>query len=155
MIRRHSINLLHLFDTPQKFKVMSLIVETIKRTAADQKRSCGYAPYIQMLINSKVRTSTYLLDHEHLPLLPEFEDNVVVMDPSHPTSAEAGERIRAAQAAKEAEKASAPNAPIANLKSKSDQMTYLLEATLRIEQSLANLSKNQASLERIVEAKFY
>ena len=36
MIRGHSINLLQLFDLPQKFKVMSLIVETIKRTAADQ-----------------------------------------------------------------------------------------------------------------------
>jgi hypothetical protein len=81
MIRGHSINLLHLFDTPQKFKVMSLIVETIKRTAADQKRCCGYAPHIQMLINSKVGMSTYLLDREHLPLRPEFEDNVVVMEP--------------------------------------------------------------------------
>ena len=86
MIRGHSINLLHLFDTPQKFKVMSLIVETVKRTAADQKRSCGFAPHIQLLINSKAGTSTYLLDREHLPLRPEFEDNVVVMDPSHPTS---------------------------------------------------------------------
>ena len=44
MIRGHAINLLHIFDVPEKFKVMSLIVETIKRTAADQKRSCGYAP---------------------------------------------------------------------------------------------------------------
>ena len=34
MIRGHSINLLQLFDLPQKFKVMSLIVETIKRTIA-------------------------------------------------------------------------------------------------------------------------
>ena len=48
MIRGHAINLLQLFDVvPQKFKVMSLIVETIKRTTADQKRSCGYAPHIQ------------------------------------------------------------------------------------------------------------
>jgi hypothetical protein len=40
MIRGHSINLLHLFDTPpQKFKVMSLIVEIVKRIAADQKSS--------------------------------------------------------------------------------------------------------------------
>ncbi len=46
MIRGHAINMLHLFDVPQKFKVMSLIVETIKRIAADQKRSCGYAPQI-------------------------------------------------------------------------------------------------------------
>jgi hypothetical protein len=155
MIRGHSINLLHLFDTPQKFKVMSLIVETINRTAADQKRSCGYAPYIQMLINAKAGTDTYLLDREHLPFRPEFEDNVIVMDPSHPISAQAQEEIRKAQAAKAAKEALATNAPIANLKSKSDQITYLLEASLRIERSLANLSKNQASLERIVEAKFY
>jgi hypothetical protein len=73
MIRGHSINLLHMFDIPEKFKVMTLIVETIKRTAADQKRSCGYAPHIQMLINSKMGKGTYLLDKEHLPLLPEFE----------------------------------------------------------------------------------
>ena len=68
MIRGHSINLLQLFDVPQKFKVMSLIVETIKRTAADQKRNCGYAPHIQQLINSKMGTRTYLFDKEHLPL---------------------------------------------------------------------------------------
>ena len=35
MIRGHAINMLHVFDVPQKFKVMSLIIETIKRTAAD------------------------------------------------------------------------------------------------------------------------
>ena len=35
MIRGHAINLLHIFDVPQKFKVMSLIMETIKRTVAD------------------------------------------------------------------------------------------------------------------------
>ena len=35
MIRGHAINLLHLFDVPPKFKVMSLIVKTIKRTIAD------------------------------------------------------------------------------------------------------------------------
>ena len=47
MIYGHSINVLHLFDSlPQKFKFISLIVETVKRTAADQKRSCGYAPNI-------------------------------------------------------------------------------------------------------------
>ena len=68
MIRGHSINLLHLFDTPHKFKVMSLIVETIKRTVADQKRSCGFASHIQLLINSMIGMSTYLLDREHLPL---------------------------------------------------------------------------------------
>lgn len=34
-------------------------------------------------------------------------------------------------------------------------MTYLLEATLRIERSLANLAKNKESLEQIVEDKMY
>ena len=75
MIRGHAINLLHIFDVPQKFKVMSLIVETIKRTAADQKRSCGYAPQIQELINSKMGTGTYLLDKDHIAIYPDFEDN--------------------------------------------------------------------------------
>ena len=79
MIRVHAISLLHIFDVPQKFKVMSLIVETIKRTAADQKRSCGYAPHIQMLINSKMPKGVYLLDKEHLPLQSDFEDNTIVM----------------------------------------------------------------------------
>ena len=89
MIRGHSIHLLQIFDDPRKFKVMSLIVETIKRTAADQKRSCGYAPHIQVLINSKMGTGTYLLDKGHLPLHPEFEDNTVVMNEDEPSSAQA------------------------------------------------------------------
>ena len=115
MIRGHSINLLLLFDVPQKFKVMSLIVETIKRTAADQKRSCGYAPHIQMLINSKMGKGIYLLDKEHLPLRPDFEDNTVVMDATDPTSVEAQEKRDKAQA----EKASRISDPSAvNLKTK-------------------------------------
>jgi len=92
MVRRHSINMLQIFDVPQKIKVMSLIVETIKRTAADQKRSCGYAPYIQELINSKMGTGTYLLDKEHLPLYPEYEYNEVVMNENEPSSAQAQEK---------------------------------------------------------------
>ena len=34
-------------------------------------------------------------------------------------------------------------------------MTYLLEATLRIEKSLANISENQESLERIIKTKVH
>jgi hypothetical protein len=49
----------------------------------------------------------------------------------------------------------ASDASIVNLKTKQDQLTYLLEATLRIEKSLASLTKNQESLERIVEDKMY
>ena len=87
-----TINLLQIFDVPQKFKVMSLIVETIKWTAADQKRSCGYAPHIQVLINSKMGIGTYLLDKEHLPLHPDFEDNTVVMNEDEPSSVQAQEK---------------------------------------------------------------
>ena len=85
MIRGHSINLLQIFDVPQKFKVMSLIVETIKRTAADQKRSCGYAPHIQM------------------PIYPDFDDNTMVMDENEPSSVQAQakrEKPRTEKAAK-------------------------------------------------------
>ena len=155
MIHGHSINLLHMFDVPQKFKVMTLIVETVKRTADDQKRSCGYARHIQMLINSKMRTGTYLLDKEHLPLRPEFEDNEVVMDASHPTCAEAQEKREKAKAAKAAKAASALDASTVMLKTKQDQLSYLLEDTVRIEKGLATLTQNQESLERIIETKFH
>ncbi|KAE8782550.1 nucleolin [Hordeum vulgare] len=87
MIRGHSINLLQYLDSHTRFRVMDLIVETIRRTVADQKRSCGYGPYIQMLINAKIGKHAYLLDHPHLPLQPEFEDNVVVLDETDPSSA--------------------------------------------------------------------
>ena len=68
---------------------MSLIVETIKRKTADQKRICGYAPQIQELINSKMGTGTYLLDKDHMPIYPDFEDNQVVMDEDEPSSVHA------------------------------------------------------------------
>ena len=41
------------------------------------------------------------------------------------------------------------------LKTKQDQLSYLLEATLRIEKGLATLTQNQESLERIIETKFH
>ena len=155
MIRGHSINLLQLFDLPQKFEVMSLIVETIKRTAADQKRSCGYAPHIQMLINSKMGTGTYLLDKEHLPLRPDFEDNTAVMDDEDPTSVEAQEKREKAKAEKAAKMSTAEEASQVFLKSKQDHLGYIIEATLRIEKGLATQTQNQESLEWIIETKFY
>lgn len=155
MIRGHSINLLQLFDVPQKFKVMSLIVETIKRTAADQKRSCGYAPHIQMLINSKMGTCTYLLDKEHLPFRPDFEDNTVVMTEEDPTSTQAQEKREKAKAEKATKMPCVEEASQVFLKTKQDQLAYLIQATLRIEKGLATLTQNQESLERIIETKFY
>ena len=41
------------------------------------------------------------------------------------------------------------------MKSKQDQLGYLIQATLRIEKGLATLTQNQESLERIIETKFY
>ena len=146
--------MLQIFDVPQKFKVMSLIVETIKRTAA-QKRSCGYAPHIQVLINSKMGTRTYFLDKEHLPLRPEFEDNTVVMTENEPSSVQAQEKRAKAKAEKAAKMPTVEEASQVFLKSKQDQLGYLIQSTLRIEQGLATLTKNHESLERIVETKFY
>ena len=146
MIRGHAINLLYLFDVPQKFKVMSLIVETIKRTTADQKRSCGYAPHIQQLINSKMGTGTYLLDKEHLPLYPDFEDNTVVMNEEEPSSAQVQEKRAKVKAEKATQKPSVEEASRVFLKSKQDQLGYLIQATLRIEKGLATLTQNQESL---------
>ena len=121
MIKGHSINLLHIFDVPHKFKVMSLIVETIKRTAADQKRSCGYAPHIQELINSKMGTCIYLLDKEHLPIYPDFEENTVlnntvVMDENEPSSVQAQEKSVKARAEKAAKMPSVEEASQVSLK---------------------------------------
>ena len=155
MIRGQSINMLQIFDVPPKFKVMSLIVETIKRTAADQKRICGYAPHIQELINSKMGTGTYLQYREHLPLYPEFEDNTVVMNEEEPSSVQAQEKRAKAKAEKAAKMPSVEEASQVFLKSKQDQLGYLIQATLRIEKGLATLTQNQESLERIIETKFY
>ena len=41
------------------------------------------------------------------------------------------------------------------LKSKQDQLAYLIQSTLRIEKGLATLTQNQESLERIIEQKIY
>ena len=41
------------------------------------------------------------------------------------------------------------------MKSKQDQLGYLIQSTLRIEKGLATLTQNQESLERIIEQKFY
>ena len=155
MIRGHAINLLHLFDVPQKFNVMSLIVETIKRTAADQKRSCGYAQQIQELINSKMGTGTYLLDKDHIAIYPDFEDNQVVMDEDEPSSVHAQAKKEKARTEKAAKMQTKDEASEYFLKSKQDQLGYLIACTLRIEEGMATLTQNQESLERIMEQKFY
>ena len=130
-------------------------METIKRTAADQKRSCGYAPHIQMLINSKMGTCTYLLDKKHLPLRPDFEDNIVVMNENEPSSSQAHEKREKARAEKVAKMPTVEEAYHVFLKSKQDQLGYFIASTLRIEKGLATRTQNRESLERIMEQKFY
>ena len=49
----------------------------------------------------------------------------------------------------------AEEASLVFLKSKQDQLGYLIQSTLRIEKGLATLTQNQESLERIIEQKFY
>src|SRR5215216_4073643 len=77
------------------------------------------------------------------------------MDETHPTCEAAQEKIEKAKAAKAAKSASAPSASIVLPKTKQDQLTFLLEATMRIEKGLATLTQNQESLERIIETKFH
>src|SRR6187401_1576356 len=100
------------------------------------------APHIQMLINSKMGTCTYLLDKEYLHLVPNFEDNTVVMDENEPSSVQAHERREKAKAEKAAKMPSAEEASQMTLKSKQDQMAYLIQATMRIEKGLATLTQN-------------
>ena len=71
----------------------------------------------------------------------------MTMDPSHPTSATAQAQAEAAAGP------SSSAAPV--LKTKADQIAYLLRASQRIERSLANLAKNQESLERVIETKLH
>ena len=48
-------------------------------------------------------TGTYLLDKDHMPIYPDFEDNTVVMDEDEPSSVQAQakkEKARTEKAAK-------------------------------------------------------
>ena len=108
-------------------------------------------PQIQELINSKMGTGTYLLDKEHLPIYPDFEDNTIVMDENEPSSVQAQEKKEKARDEKAAKMPTAEEASQIFLKSKQDQLGYLIASTLRIEKGLATLTQNQESLERTIE----
>ena len=77
------------------------------------------------------------------------------MNENEPSSAQAQEKRAKAKVEKAARMLSAEEASQVFLKSKQDQLGYLIQATLRIEKALATQSQNQESLERIVETKFY
>ena len=100
-------------------------------------------------------TGTFLFDKEHLPIYPDFEDNTVVMDENEPSSVQAQEKKEKARTEKAAKMPTTEEASQVLLKSKQDQLSYLIASTLRIEKGLATLTQNQESLERIIEQKFY
>ena len=93
-----------------------------------------------MLINSKMGTCTYLLDKELLPLRLDFEDNIVALDASDPTSVEAQEKREKAKGEKAAKMPSVDEASQVFIKLKQDQLGYLIRATLRIKKGLSTLT---------------
>ena len=82
------------------------------------------------------------MDKEHLPIYPEFEDNTVVMTENEPSSAQAHEKREKARAEKSAKMPTVEEASQVFLKSKQDQLAYLIQSTLRIEKGLATLTQN-------------
>ena len=55
-------------------------------------------------------TCTYLLDKEHLPVYPEFEDNTVEMNEEEPSFVQAHEKREKARAEKDAKMPTAEEA---------------------------------------------
>ena len=77
------------------------------------------------------------------------------MNEEEPSSAQVQEKRAKAKAEKAAKMPSVEEASQVFLKSKQDQLAYLIQSTLRIEKGLATLTQNQESFERIIETKFY
>ena len=71
-------------------------------------------------------TGTYLLDKKHLPIYPEFEKNTLVMDENEPSSAQAHEKREKEKAEKAAKMPTVEEASQVFLKSKQDQLGYLI-----------------------------
>ena len=95
------------------------------------------------------------MDKEHFPLYPDFEDNEVVMNEDDPQSVQSQEKKEKAKREKAAKMPTQEEASEYFLKTKQEQLGYLIASSLRIEKGLATLTQNQESLERIVEQKFY
>ena len=100
-------------------------------------------------------TGTYLLDKEHMPIYPDFEENTLVMDENEPSSVQAQEKKEKPRTVKAAKIPTIDEVSQYFLKSKQDQLGYFIASTLMIEKGLATLTQNQESLERIIEQKFY
>lgn len=154
MIRGYSIDLLTHLDTCTKFNIMDFIVETIERTTCENKRSCGYASYIQLLINAKVGSDVFLLDCKHEPLRPELENHIVQLDPNDThADREAAAREANQPAIDSAIPSLSTQPPVVVPKTQTGQLSFLCTDVQRIEAGLANLAQNQDSLSRVVETK--
>ena len=77
------------------------------------------------------------------------------MDEDEPSWVQAQAKREKAKTEKAAKMPTQEEASQYLLKSKQDQLGYLIASTLRIEKGLATLTQNQESFERIVEQKFY
>ena len=88
-------------------------------------------------------TGIYLLDKEHLPIRPDFEDNQVVMTKNEPSSAQAYAKKEKARKEKAAKMPTQEEASEYFLKTKQEQLGYLIASTLRIEQGLATLLRTR------------
>ena len=77
------------------------------------------------------------------------------MTENEPSSAQAQAKKEKARKEKAAKMPTQEEASEYFLKTKQEQLGYLIASTLRIEQSLATLTQNQQSLQRIMEQKFY
>ena len=87
-------------------------------------------------------TGTYLLDKEHFSIYPDFEDNQVVMTENEPSSAQAQAKKEKARKEKDAKMPTQEEASEYFLKTKQEQLGYLIASTLRIEKGLATLTQN-------------
>ena len=77
------------------------------------------------------------------------------MTENEPLSAQAQAKKEKARTEKATKMPTTEEASQYLLKSKQDQLGYMIASTLRIEKGLATLTQNQESLERIMEQKFY
>ncbi|KAE8783779.1 pumilio-like protein 1 [Hordeum vulgare] len=101
--------------------------------------------------SAKIDKHAYQLDRPHLPLQPEFEDNIVVMDDTHSSSATARE---AAQAVAVEAARNAPTPP-PQLKTRDEQMSFLISTIRGMEKNISEILLNQKNLERIMKMKFH
>ena len=86
---------------------------------------------------------TYLLDKEHLPIYPDFEDNTMVMDENEPLSVHTQAKKEKARDEKVAKMPTTEEASQYLLKSTHEQLGYLIASTLRIEKGLATLLRTR------------